>query len=85
MSRDCVTPEKVSFALEPHDSAEVFDLVIDYCSDEHRGTVVQKDCPSVDIEGLRPGTKYIFTFTRRLQSSQTSVAVVTGETENVKK
>uniref|UniRef100_A0AAV2M3I7 Uncharacterized protein n=1 Tax=Knipowitschia caucasica TaxID=637954 RepID=A0AAV2M3I7_KNICA len=74
----CVGPDVVSFAVEPHPSPQTFDLVIEYSAAEQRGTVVHRDSPSVDITGLCPGTDYTFTITRRTQSSQTCVRVVTA-------
>ncbi|XP_072314864.1 interferon-induced very large GTPase 1 isoform X2 [Eucyclogobius newberryi] len=68
----------VSFAVEPPSSSQTFDLVINYCAAEQRGTRVLTDTPSVDIKGLCPGIEYMFTITRRIQSSQTYVRVVTA-------
>uniref|UniRef100_A0AAV2KQM8 Uncharacterized protein n=1 Tax=Knipowitschia caucasica TaxID=637954 RepID=A0AAV2KQM8_KNICA len=75
----CVGPDAVSFTVEPHPSPQTFDLVIKYSAAEQRGTVVHRDSPSVDITGLCPGTDYTFTITRRIQSSQTCVHVITEE------
>ncbi|KAJ0006328.1 hypothetical protein NQD34_013601 [Periophthalmus magnuspinnatus] len=74
----CVRPDVVSLAVEPHSSPQTFELVIDYYADEQRGSVVQTDSPSVDITGLCPGTEYMFTVTRRIQSPKTCVRVVTA-------
>ncbi|KAK7879751.1 hypothetical protein WMY93_030678 [Mugilogobius chulae] len=73
-----VGPDVVSFAVEPHSSLQTFDLVVDYCAAEQKGSVVHKDCPHVDIQGLCPGTEYMFTITRRLHSSQTCLRVATA-------
>ncbi|KAK7879750.1 hypothetical protein WMY93_030677 [Mugilogobius chulae] len=73
-----VGPDVVSFTVEPHSSPQTFDLVVDYCAAQQKGSVVHKDCPHVDIQGLCPGTEYMFTITRRLHSSQTCVRVATA-------
>lgn len=69
----------VSFGLAPIVFPFRYKFLINYTSDTHSGSMETRDCSTVEIVGLKPGTEYSFSITRIAEKEEiATLSVVTG-------
>ncbi|KAM8746782.1 interferon-induced very large GTPase 1-like [Acanthopagrus schlegelii] len=69
-----VGQETVSFGITLTDDSVKYTLELEYCCETQRGSLIRDDSSTVEVEGLIPGTEYIFNITRIAENGNRSKA-----------